>query len=432
MLLRLLFCVTAGSAAGRNALKFNGNTMTPNTYNYEKNWKSQIVRFLTAQTVSIFGSSLVQYAIIWYITIETSSGVMMTLATVCGYVPQIAISLFAGVWLDRYDRKVMMIISDAAIAASTLVIAILFLTGHPHIWLLFTVLLVRSAGTGIQTPAVNAFIPQIVPKDKLMMVNGINSTLFSLSVFLSPALSAVILAYLSIVGTFFVDVITAIIGISIMLTVRSPGAPHGTGEAKGKSAISDIKAGFSYLKENKFVRQLIIYISIVGVLVGPSAFLTPLLVSRTFGPQLWRLSVVEMGFSAGAILGGILISFWGGFRNKRHTLIVATIVYGGMAIALGLSPVFWVYMIFNFLVGIALPFYNTPVNVMIQERTAPAMQGRVFSILQIASSCVLPLGTVVFGPLADIVSIQSILISSGMSLFIFGLLAWRHKNFSGA
>lgn len=140
------------------------------------NWKKSITRFLTAQTISLFGSSLVQYAIVWYITLTTSSGKMLTISTLCGFLPQILISLFAGVWIDRYDRKLMIMLSDSVIAVSTLLLAIAFLSGHKSVWLLFAALVVRSAGTGIQTPAVNAMIPQIVPQTHFMKINGINST----------------------------------------------------------------------------------------------------------------------------------------------------------------------------------------------------------------------------------------------------------------
>ena len=103
-------------------------------------WKKPITRFLTAQTISLFGSSLVQYAIVWYITLTTSSGKMLTISTLCGFLPQILISLFAGVWIDRYDRKTMIMLSDSAIAVSTLLLAIAFLSGHKSVWLLFAAL----------------------------------------------------------------------------------------------------------------------------------------------------------------------------------------------------------------------------------------------------------------------------------------------------
>lgn len=393
------------------------------------NWKKTTTKFLTAQTISLFGSSVVQYAIIWYITLSTSSGVMMTISTLCGYIPQIAISLFAGVWLDRYDRKKMMMISDAIIATATLIIAILFICGYKNIWLLFAVLLVRSAGTGIQTPAVNAFIPQIVPKEYLMKVNGINSTLSSMMIFLSPAVSGTILSLTSIEVTFFIDVLTAIIGISIMFTIKTPHIIKTINKDNTKSTIKDMKMGLQYLKDNKFVKQQIYYLMVVAILISPSAFLTPLLVNRVFGTEVWRLTISQMAFSFGAIIGGLLISMWGGFRNRRLTIIFATIAYGSMMIGIGISPLYIIYLIFNLLIGISMPCYNTPVNVLLQENVEPAMQGRVFSIVQIANACALPLGTAIFGPLADIISVQTILILNGTAVVTFAIISWRNKYF---
>ena len=188
-----------------------------------QSWKNTAARFLTAQTISLFGSSLVQYAIVWYITLSTSSGRMLTISTVCGFAPQIAISLFAGVWIDRYDRKSLIMLSDTIIALSTLILAIAFLSGHRNIWLLFTVLMVRSAGTGIQTPAVNAVIPHIVPQKHLMQVNGIQNTLTSLIMFLSPAVSGAILSVSTLETTLFIDVFTALIGVGITSALTIPG-----------------------------------------------------------------------------------------------------------------------------------------------------------------------------------------------------------------
>lgn len=392
-------------------------------------WKKRITRFLTAQTISMFGSSIVQYAIIWYITLTTSSGIMMTISTICGYVPQIAISLFAGAWLDRYERKKMMILSDAIIAISTLIIAILFLCGYRNIWLLFAVLLVRSAGTGIQTPAVNALIPEIVPKEHLMKVNGINSTLSSLMTFLSPAISGTILSLTSIEATFFIDVITAIIGISIMFSVKAPKFIKPIADNNKKSLIQDIKIGLTYLKKNIFIRQQIYYLMIVSVLISPSAFLTPLLVNRAFGTEVWKLTISQMTFSFGAVIGGLLIATWGGFRNRRLTIILATIFYGLMMIGMGISHIYIMYLIFNFLIGISMPCYNAPVNVLLQENVEPAMQGRVFSIVQIANACALPLGTIIFGTMADIISVQIILIFTGFSVVSFAIFSWKNKRF---
>lgn len=154
-----------------------------------KDWKKNIILFLTSQSISLFGSSLVQYAIIWYITLTTKSGMMMTISTICGFLPQLLISFFGGVWADRYNKKHIIAIADTCIAIATLIVAILFVVGMESIWLLFIVLAIRALGAGVQTPTVNAIVPNLVPQEKLMKVNGVNATIQSIMLILSPAVA---------------------------------------------------------------------------------------------------------------------------------------------------------------------------------------------------------------------------------------------------
>lgn len=385
-----------------------------------QSWKNTAARFLTAQTISLFGSSLVQYAIVWYVTLSTSSGRMLTISTVCGFAPQIAISLFAGVWIDRYDRKMLIMLSDTVIALSTLILAIAFLSGHRNIWLLFTVLMIRSAGTGIQTPAVNAVIPQIVPQEHLMRVNGIQSTITALIMFLSPAVSGAILSVSTLETTLFIDVFTALIGVGITSVLAIPGYRKDRMEdhAGTSSGISRLKQGFLYLKTDSFVRHLLLFQIAVLFLISPSAFLTPLMVSRTFGPQVWRLTASEMTYSIGSVLGGILITSWGGFKKRLKTTVLAGWLYGVLMAGLGMAPAFLIYLACNMMIGITSPCYNSPITVSIQEQVPASMQGRVFSFMQISTSCALPLGMMVFGPLADVIRIQTLLIGGGVAVMI--------------
>lgn len=392
-----------------------------------QNWKTSITRFLTAQTISLFGSSLVQYAIIWHITLSTSSGKMLTISTLCGFLPQILISLFGGVWIDRYDRKKMIMLADGAIAISTLLLAVLFMTGYQNIWLLFAVLCIRSAGTGIQTPSVNSVIPQIVPKEHLMRINGINSTLSSLMMFLSPAISGAILSVAPLEITLLIDVVTAAIGIAVTATVSI--SFNKQARASEASALAELKAGFVYLKDNRFIKRLLIFQLIILFSISPSAFLTPLMVSRTFGAEVWRLTASEMTYSLGMVLGGLLISAWGGFPKKLNTTLLAGAVYGALMLGLGAAPYFLIYLACNIMIGVTSPCYSAPITVTIQENTPPQMQGRVFSFMQIATSCALPLGMTVFGPLADAVPVQGILFGAGIFVLIAVGFVWRAKWF---
>lgn len=389
----------------------------------EQNWKRNAACFLTAQTVSLFGSSLAQYAIVWYITLSTSSGKMLTLSTLCGFLPQIGISLFAGVWIDRYNRKLMIMLPDILIAASTLALALAFLGGRRQVWFLFAVLAVRSAGTGVQTPAVNSAIPQLVPKEHLMRVSGINSTLSSITMFLAPAASGALMSVAPLEAALMIDVVTAVLGVGLTAFVRLRPQPA-SGEESG-SALKQLRAGFSYLKGSPFVRWLLAYQLTVLFLISPSAFLTPLMVSRTFGPEVWRLTASEMTYSLGMVAGGLLIASWGGFKRRLNTTRLAGAIYGLIMIGLGLAPSFWVYLALNAAIGITSPCYNSPITVSIQERVEPSMHGRVFSLLQISTALALPLGMAVFGPMADSVRVQTLLTGAGcavaaVSLGMFG------------
>lgn len=388
----------------------------------EYNWKKSIIRFLSAQIISLFGSSIVQYAIVWYITLTTSSGKMLMFSTLCGFMPQIIISLFAGVWIDRYERKKLVMLSDSAIAFSTLLLAVSFLAGYKNIWLLMAVLIIRSAGTGIQTPAVNAMIPQIVPARQLMRVNGINSTVSSIIMFISPAVSGAVLSVASLEATLFIDVISAVIGVGITSTIFI--RPYEKKLPGKNSYLEEIKNGFAYLKENRFIKRLLIFQLVILFLISPSAFLTPLMVSRTFGEEVWRLTASEMTYSFGMIMGGLLIASWGGFKKKLNTTMLAGAFYGALMIGLGTAPLFLIYLVCNALIGITAPCYNAPITVTIQEKVIPEMHGRIFSFMQIATSCALPLGMVLFGPLADIFSVQSLLLVSGAVVVVISSLVY--------
>lgn len=388
-----------------------------------RNWKTAITRFLTAQTISLLGSSLVQYAIIWHITLTTSSGRMLTISTLCGFLPQILISLIAGVWVDRYERKKLIMFADGAIAVATLILALMFLGGYRHHWTLFVVLAIRSAGTGIQTPAVNAIIPQIVPQEHLMRINGVNSTLSSVMMFLSPAISGAILSVASLEVTLFIDVITAMIGIGI--TAAIPVAPYDKKVSPLHSSLGELRTGLVYLREHSFIKRLLIYQLAILFLISPSAFLTPLLVSRTFGAEVWRLTASEMTYSLGMILGGLLIASWGGFKQKMKTVMSAGALYGLLMIGLGTMPLFVLYLVCNTLIGMTSPCYNAPITVTLQERVEPHMQGRVFSFMQVATSCALPLGMVVFGPMADLIPVQTLLFGAGILVICVSAVVWK-------
>ncbi|MCT2344521.1 MFS transporter [Niallia taxi] len=400
-----------------------------NLVNNQQNetWLRNIVLFLSSQTISLFGSSLVQYAIMWHITLTTESGMMMTLYIICGFIPTFILSPIAGVWADRYNRKILIVLSDGLIAFATLILAILFIMGFDSIWLLFVMAAIRAFGAGIQTPAVGAILPQVVPKEKLTKVNGVNGSIQAIIMFVSPMVSAALLATTAIEIIFFIDVITAAIAIVTMLSFVKISVHEKAAEKQTTSYFADFKEGLSYVNSNSFLKSFFVFFAIFFVLMAPAAFLTPLQVTRSFGSDVWRLTAVELAFSIGMIAGGGIIAAWGGFRNKISTMTLASVIMGVCTLTLGIAPSFWLYLIFMGVFGIAMPIFNTPTTVLLQEKISEEYLGRVFGVLGMISTSMMPIGMLIFGPLADIIRIEWLLIGTGLFMLVLTVFLSRNK-----
>lgn len=379
-------------------------------------WKRQAALFLSSQSVSMFGSSIVQYAIMWHLTLTTESGLMMMFYIICGFLPTFFLAPFAGVWADRYNRKKLIISADGLIAAATLILAILFLSGIQYMWLLFVVVTIRAIGAGIQTPAVGAVLPQIVPEEKLMRVNGVNGTLQSIIFFASPLLSAGLLSITTLEMILFVDVVTAVIAIGILLFLK---LEHVRKEVKNEGYFTEFKAGLRYARSQPYLKWFFIFFSILFFLMAPASFLTPLQVTRAFGGDVWRLTAIELTFSIGMMLGGVLISAWQGFQNRVHTMVLGGLVFGLCTMLFGIVPNFVLYLVIMGICGISMPIFNTPTMTMLQENIDASYIGRVFGLFSMISSSMMPMGMLLFGPLADVIDIKWILMITGV--FMMGL-----------
>ena len=161
--------------------------------------------------------------------------------------------------------------------------------------------------------------------------------------------------------------------------------------------------------------------------MAPAAFLTPLQVTRSFGDDVWRLTAIEIAFSIGMMVGGGIIASWGGFSNKVHTMTLASIIMGICTIALGIMPMFWAYLLFMAIFGVSMPVFNTPTTVLIQERVEGDYLGRIFGVFGMIATSMMPIGMLIFGPMADVVRVEWILLGTGVLLLILGLLLGRNK-----
>lgn len=384
-------------------------------------WQRNVAVFLSGQTVSLFGSMVVQYVVMWYVTLETRSGVAIALYAVAAFVPQGVVSIFGGVLADRMNRKKLAIIADSGIAIATLILAFLMMNGVDDLWVILLAVAVRSVGAGVQTPTVQAIIPQLVPTDQLMRVNGIFQSISSAMALLAPAVGAAIYAGFGLVPVFFLDVVTAVIGVGLLTRVAVPTLDRAAEAVT--SYREDLVEGMRYIWTHRIVRWLLVVFAIIFLLTVAPSFVTPLMVVRSFGTEKWMLAALEIAFSVGMVLGGAIVATWLAKRSRIALILVATYSFAIITIALGLSTNLWVFYGFMFLLGLSVPLFSTSFMTLIQETVEPSKHGRVFSYVGIVMALATPIGMVVFGPLADVISVQGLLIAAGLATIAVMTLA---------
>ena len=393
---------------------------------YEK-WQRQTALFLGSQTISLFGSSLVQYAIFWYLTLETQSGVIMTLSTIFGFLPTFFISPFAGVWADRYNRKRLIVLSDGITALSTLVLVLLFLAGQRSIWILLATSAIRAIGAGIQMPAVGAILPQIVPEKELTRINGLNGSIQAVVMLVSPMISGALYQFAPMEGIFMIDIVTAALAIAILVFLLKVPTHEKASQEQVSNYLQDMKLGFRYIQNHAFIKRLFLYFSLAFFMAAPVSFLSPLQVARSFGDDVWRLTAIEIAFSIGMIGGGLWIASWGGFKNRIHSIAFAIGAMGLCTFGMGVIPNFWIYLFLMGLVGLVIPLLNAPSMTLLQDKVEEDFLGRVFGVQSMVASSMMPLGMLIFGPLADRMAIEILMAVSGVFLMVVAFFAIRDR-----
>ena len=384
----------------------------------QNNWKSKTMLFLASQCITLFGSMIVQMSIIWYVTLKTSSGGWVAAFTICSYLPQFLISFFAGVWADRYNRKKLIILADGVITIATFIMFwVMPMISSDFVLLsaLLVISIVRSIGAGVQTPAVNAVIPQLVPEEYLMKYNGMNATMQSIVQFVAPAVAGTVLSIGTFRSTLFIDILTALIGIGLLSCVL---LPKQEASDENVSVFAEIKAGIHYSFSDKIIGKILIVYGLFILLSVPAGFMAALLVSRVYGDVYWYLTAVELVGFAGMALGGVLMGIWGGFKSRVKTFAVWLLILSIMTIGMGVSPYFILYLVMMFVYSIALTMIQTATTTIIQEKAESSMLGRVFGLMGAMYSGFLPVGMAIFGPLADMLPLQWIMVGSGIALVL--------------
>ncbi len=358
--------------------------------------------FLTVwagQLVSITGTSLTGFALEVWVYLETGSVTRLALISLAYALPSIVLSPFAGALVDRWDRRVTMLGADLLAGTSTLIIAVLYFTGHLEVWHLYVLSGFGALGNAFQAPAWMAAIPLLVPKKHLGRANGLVSTNEAVALVAAPVIAGTMLATVGLGAVLLVDVATFLVAVATLAAVRFPVPPKGEHATTGAVG-ADVAAGWRYLRDRAGLLWLLtIYAGVNFVLSFSNVLLIPLIVSFTSG------AVAGSVFSAagvGALVSSVVMSTWGGPKRGRIAWIMGGIAVGGLSVIVaGLRPPLLMITIGAVTLMLGSPVVNATSQVIWQLKVAPEMQGRVFALRRMVAQAATPLALVLSGPLAD-------------------------------
>ncbi|MBW7475490.1 MFS transporter [Paenibacillus oenotherae] len=372
----------------------------------QTHWKKAFAIIFTGQIFSILTTSMVQFSIIWHLTETTQSAVVLTIAGLAGFLPQAVLGPFIGVWLDRWNRKLTMIIADSAIAFFSLLLGLYFYLGDPSLGFVYLILMVRSAASAFHAPAFQAAIPLLAPEDQLTRVAGWQQMVFSFSTVIGPALGIAVYSATSLGVVLFLDVAGALIAnlMLLFITIHQPKpdtqqAPH---------FLSEFKLGWQAFVKVKAIVIITIATAIFSIAFMPLATLFPFMTLSHFERGGYSASIVEAVFSIGMIIGGLLLAVAASKWKDTTYICLSLVIMGLTCIASGVigKEAFLVFVILSFLMGAAAPFFNGPYMAMIQRAYEPAMLGRVISLVTSVMLLASPIGLLLAGPIVDKYGVQ--------------------------
>ena len=400
---------------------------TANTNQIPEKWAMRFFIFWGGQAVSLVGSSLVQFALVWWMTKTTGSATVLATASLIAILPRVLLAPFAGTWVDRWNRKLVLIVADGLIALATIVLMVLFATKQESLWAVYIILLVRAAGGAFHSPAESASISLMVPKEQLARIAGLNQTLNGTLNIISPPLGALLIGWLPMQGVLAIDVATAIIAISILSFIKIPQPPRQLAQANGTaektSYKQDMREGWTYMIAWPGLMGVVVIAMVINFMVVPAAALIPLVVTQEYHGSVMQLGMVDSFFGIGIIIGGLVLSAWGGFKKRILTSMFGIIGIGIGIMIFGLLPsnLFYFALSGIFLLGFMQVMANGPLDAILQSAVDPDMQGRVFSLLGAGASAMQPLSLLVAGPVSDWLGIRTWYMIGGLACIIMAL-----------
>ena len=391
----------------------------------EHTFKSYLF-FWGGQLISLLGSSIIQFVIVWWIAETTESPIYVSIAFFLGSLPLVIIPPIVGVFIDRWNRKVIIAITDSLQAIITFLIILMFLNNIANIWLVMIMNFFRGICQAIHFPTVNAIIPIMIPKKHLSRMNAINYLSTGIIRVIGPIVAATLLAFFIIEQILWADIITFIIAIVPLLLITIPLVTVNSKKTEKGSYLKDFKSGINILKSVKSFLILIVFISIINLLNMPFTTLMSLFVLIDHSGNAVSFALVSAFLQAGIVLGAIIASTKKHWKHKELIILYSVFIGIGGFLITTLAPTgnFLLMGIGALIHACMIPVANTMFLTILQTKVPPESQGRVFSIVISIAAAVTPLGMIISGPLAVLFGIRLLFIIVLYLQFVSIVITW--------
>jgi DHA3 family macrolide efflux protein-like MFS transporter len=387
-------------------------------------WKLPFFTIWTGQAFSLLGSSLVGFALIWWMTDTTGSATVLATAAIIEFLPRVFVGPFAGALVDRWNRRLVMLTADTVTALATAALIYLVWAGNLQIWHVYALMLIRSTAGSFHMPAMLSSTSLMVPEDQLTRVQGLNQLLQGLMNIAAPLLGAFLIALIPLQSVLAVDILTAALAILPLLFINIPQPSRDETPEQGKVSVwQDMRLGFRYVWKWVGLRNIILIAVVVNLVTIPAITLMPLLVKNEFSGGAMEIASMQSAWAVGFLVGGVLLTVWGGFKRK---ILTATMGMFGTSLGLLLvgmahTVAFQLALAGIFIAGLMNVLMNGPAFALLQTVVDKDMQGRVMSLVISLAHAMTPLGLLVAGPLADRTGVNVMFIFASLVFVVCGI-----------
>lgn len=373
------------------------------------------------QTVSLVGTAMSRFALTIWAYELTGSATALAMVALFSFAPTIIMSPIAGALVDRWNRKAIMILADTTAGISTIAILILFSLGGLQIWHLYVAGAFASTFEAFQFPAFSAAITMMLDKQDYGRASGMRSIAESGSTIVAPVFATIVLVAFGIGGVLLIDVITFVIAMATLIFVLIPEPDQtDTGRKAQGSLLTESLFGFRYIAANPPLLGIQIIFSFVNLFGIISFTLLPIMVLARTGNDEVTLATVQSMLGIGGLIGGIIMSIWGGPKRRVHGVFMGMFlsgIFGQMLLGIGQNVITW--SVGAFMLMFFIPFVNGSNQAIWQSKVPPDLQGRVFSVRRLVAQITMPIGILLIGPLADTV-FEPAMMTGGALVPIFG------------